>query len=583
MFDEVHLLPMSMKSVRRKVEDFLADNGLRLAPVDCYAAIEDEEGRLVAGGGLDGDVIKCVAVSGKERSGGLMGKLISYLINLASSRGAGSVKVYTKPSNRQIFESLGFELLAEAPEAMLMESGRGSLGRYERYLEGLRKEGRNGAIVMNANPFTMGHRYLVRKAAAMVDNLYVIVVKEDRSRFSYAERKSMVEAGCWGLENVTVCDGSDYVISAATFPTYFLKRLDDATDTYITLDLDLFVRHVAPALGVTVRFAGSEVADALTARYNALMQELLPKAGIGFEVVERLTKRRLFALGPDEPVSASSVREAIDEEVFSVAMSLCPRSTRPYLLADCAVSALWKELDATPKPGLVDREHKGAHEDMDYDKMSLSIRTLRPYFVALALCGWEKEADSEEVRRIGIEAEKAMLEATGGVNTHKGALYCLGLSVAAAAYCLSRGINVDDVRFRAQTIARGMPATSGTHGAAVLEKYHVAGASEQAREGWPGLFFSWLPYYRILFLSGDEDRMQKTLLRIMSELDDTNVLYRKGSEGAKAVKDAAASLLADYSPEGLGEMDRKFVEEGISPGGSADMLSLTVFYNTIIY
>lgn len=104
---------------------------------------------------------------------------------------------------------------------------------------------------MNANPFTKGHRYLVETASKMVDNLYIIVVKEDKSLFSYQERKSMIEQGTKDIENVVVCKGSDYAISAATFPTYFLKELTDATDTHITLDLDLFSTYIAPALGIS--------------------------------------------------------------------------------------------------------------------------------------------------------------------------------------------------------------------------------------------------------------------------------------------------------------------------------------------
>ena len=271
MCDNRHYIseaPLSLNSVRRRVEAFLAANGLRLAPLDRYVVVtRDEDGdEILAGGGLDGNVIKCVAVSESARSEGLMNILVSRLIAIAREEGRESVKAFTKPENEGIFKSLGFGLLASAPKAILMENGRGGLPEYKKYLASLARPGRNGAIVMNANPFTKGHRYLVEQAASLVDNLYVIVVREDRSRFPYVERKAMIEAGCTGLDNVVVCEGSDYAISAATFPTYFLKKLDDATDTQIALDLDLFVNHIAQPLGVTVRFAGSEPEDALTRR-----------------------------------------------------------------------------------------------------------------------------------------------------------------------------------------------------------------------------------------------------------------------------------------------------------------------------
>lgn len=307
MCDNRHYIseaPLSLNSVRRRVEAFLTANGLRLAPLDRYVVVtRDEDGdEILAGGGLDGNVIKCVAVSESARSEGLMNILVSRLIAIAREEGRESVKAFTKQENEGIFKSLGFGLLASAPKAILMENGRGGLPEYRKYLESLARPGRNGAIVMNANPFTKGHRYLVEQAASLVDNLYVIVVREDRSRFPYAERKAMIEAGCAGLDNVVVCEGSDYAISAATFPTYFLKKLDDATDTQIALDLDLFVNHIAKPLGVTVRFAGSEPEDALTRRYNELMAEILP--GTSVAVVRQ-------AHQPDpELVKGSELRQA---------------------------------------------------------------------------------------------------------------------------------------------------------------------------------------------------------------------------------------------------------------------------------
>lgn len=574
MFDEVTLLPMTSRSVRAKVEAFLERNGLRPAPLDCYAAILDDDERIVAGGGLDGDVIKCVAVSEEARSGGCTNKLISFLVNRAVQQGYGSVKVFTKPSNAAVFGSLGFSLLASAPEAVLMENGRIGLNGYERYLSGLRRPGRNGVIVMNANPFTLGHRYLVEQASRKVDNLYVIAVKEDRSRFPYAERKAMIAEGCESFGNVTVCEGSDYVISQATFPTYFLKKLEDAADTQMALDLDLFATRIAPALGAGVRFAGSESADPLTGRYNSMMAEILPKHGIAFEEIGRLGDSA-------GPVSASRVREALDAENLAGALALCPASTAAYLLSECAVCSLQKELDATPKPGLVDKAHSGSHHDMDYSMMSLSIKALRPFFTTISLYGKTAAPDPAALRAIGIEAEKAMFGATGGVNTHKGALFCMGLSVCAAADCLRRdaGIGIGPVRSAVRLLAAGIPAADGTHGADAVERYKVAGALQQAREAWPRLFSDWLPFYRSL--GGDPFRMQKTLLRIMSDLDDTNVIHRLGAGRAAEVKEEAASLLRNFTPEGLEAMDKEFMDEGISPGGSADMLSLTIFYNTI--
>lgn len=605
MCDNRHYIseaPLSLNSVRRRVEAFLAANGLRLAPLDRYVVVtRDEDGdEILAGGGLDGNVIKCVAVSESARSEGLMNILVSRLIVIAREEGLDSVKAFTKPENEGIFKSLGFGLLASAPKAILMENGRGGLPEYKKYLASLARPGWNGAIVMNANPFTKGHRYLVEQAASQVDNLYVIVVKEDRSRFPYVERKAMIEAGCAGLDNVVVCEGSDYAISAATFPTYFLKKLDDATDTQIALDLDLFVNHIAQPLGVTVRFAGSEPEDALTRRYNELMAEILPGTSVAVvrqdhqpdsELVEgsavRQARRpidfveipRLEQKG--KPLSATLLRRALDKGGFKEAMEYIPESTVPYLVADLAERALRLELDTTPKPGLVDRRDNGAHKDMDYALMSKSISALRPYLTRLAVES-AKDIDPAKIKEIGIEAEKAMLKATGGVNTHKGALFCIGLSVAAASClaCSTGAVEAYSFKELVSRAASEIPSARGTHGAEAKRSFKAVGALENARAAYPELFTDWLPYYRSL--EGDPFRCHKTLLHIMTTLDDTNILHRRGAEGLAHAEAEAARLLEDFSESGLSSLNKDFIRENISPGGSADMLSLTIFIESII-
>lgn len=605
MCDNRHYIseaPLSLNSVRRRVKAFLTANGLRLAPLDRYVVVtRDEDGdEILAGGGLDGNVIKCVAVSESARSEGLMNILVSRLIAIAREEGRESVKAFTKPENEGIFKSLGFALIASSPNAILMENGRGGLPEYRKYLESLARPGRNGAIVMNANPFTKGHRYLVEQTASLVDNLYVIVVREDRSRFPYAERKAMIEAGCAGLDNVIVCEGSDYAISAATFPTYFLKKLDDATDTQIALDLDLFVNHIAKPLGVTVRFAGSEPEDALTRRYNELMAEILPGTSVAVvrqahqpdpELVKgsalRQARRPIdFVEIPrleqnGNPISATSLRRALDKGNLKEAMEYIPKSTIPYLVADLAERALRLELDTTPKPGLVDRQDNGAHKDMDYALMSKSISALRPYLTRLAVES-AKDIDPAKIKEIGIEAEKAMLKATGGVNTHKGALFSIGLSVAAASNLASATGSVQVYSFKelVSRAASEIPSARGTHGAEVKRSFKAVGALENARAAYPELFTDWLPYYRSL--EGDPFRCHKTLLHIMTTLDDTNILHRRGAEGLAHAEAEAARLLEDFSESGLSSLNKDFIRENISPGGSADMLSLTIFIESII-
>ena len=586
MYDNFEIcdMPLSLKSNRTRVERFLADSGLRLEDVDYYAAVTDDDGNIIAGGGLQGNVIKCIAVGEAARDTGLSNRLISHLISMATQHGATSVKVYTKPDNSAIFQSMGFSIIAQAPQAILMENGLKGIGEYVYYLRRMRADRPNGAaaIVMNANPFTIGHRYLVHQAAQESSTLYVIVVREDRSVFSYPERLAMIQAGCKDLDNVVVIEGSEYAISELTFPTYFLKQVTDATDTHITLDLDLFVRHIAPALGVTTRYVGSEPIDALTARYNELMLNLLPKRGIAVKTVERLV---LDA----QPVSASLLRQALSEGSLVRASALAPQTTEPYLIAHLASDALRTELNTTPKPGLVDNNDNGAHKDMDLALMSKSIDALHPFFTRLALygyaCGEEFEVpDVQEVRSIGIKAEESMLDATGGVNTHRGALFAMGLTTLAAAWCVARDSIVGSKQLREliMQVAGQIPPTAGTHGNDAVNAHRVLGALDFAKDGYRQLFNDWLPAYRGYLADDASTACQRLLLLIMSQLDDTNVIHRVGYEKAQEVKREARALLEDYSTSTMEQMNRDFIAHNISPGGSADMVALTLFIHSIL-
>ena len=656
---EIQTLNPTIPRQRQRIEAFLKRNGLRFDDMHYYAAITDDDGEMIAGGGLKGNVIKCVAVDDAHKGEAIANTLISHLIAHANEEGHSNVMLFTKPKNRQLFESLSFRLLAEAPEAVLMETGIGGINNMVEQLKKIKEESEKykeynkeckedskeckenseeckeeektnlnpstpqhlnistpqhlnittpqhlnpstpqplttttplrGVVVMNCNPFTLGHRYLIEQAAKQVERLFVMVVREDCSLFSYAERKAMVEQGVAHLKNVTVIDGSEYAISQATFPTYFLKRLDDAADTQMLLDLDLFRRHIAPALGATVRFVGTEPTDRLTRRYNQLMHEVLADV------------REIVRLEKDgNAVSASRVRKAMEQGDMSTIRQLVPPTTLPYIIAHLATQALQAELDTTPKPGLVDKDNNGAHRDMDYALMQRSIDTLHPYFVKLALLGCADALPTHtSIRDIGIEAEKAMLSATNGVNTHKGALFSMGLAVVAAAHeerkiaaneeqILKERNGGEDVLVSLQTtikaLAASFPDTNGTHGskAKLLSKGTTAikGALDNAREGYEMLFAEWLPFYIERRKEHDAYTLHKTLLRIMCDLDDTNVIYRTDLATAEEVKQEARALLDSFSKAALKDMDRHYTTRNISPGGAADMLSLTIFIGSI--
>lgn len=603
---ELIQLNPSIPRQRRRIEQFLDDNGLRLDDVDYYAALVDETtDEIVAGGGLKGGVIKCVAVADGHKGEAVANQIVSHLIAQANADGHQCVKLFTKPQNQKMFESMSFRLLAEAPKAILMEMGIGGIRKYCEELESekgkVKSEKSNcelhhltpsppqpimppsGIIIMNCNPFTLGHRYLIEQAAQQVDTLYILVVREDCSMFGYDERKAMIVRGVAHINNVVVCDGSEYSISATTFPTYFLKCLSDASDTQMTLDIDLYRRHIAPALGATVRFVGTEPDDPLTRRYNELMKSMLPDV----REVARLEKSGVA-------VSASRVRKAIVENHLALAARLVPPTTVPYIVAHLATRALKAELNTTPKPGLVDTHDSGAHRDMDHALMMRSIRAMHPYFVQLATLGYDSTQlpAHNDIVSIGLEAEKAMFKSTGGVNTYKGALFSMGLALTAATYIIGRGkvamtthgkeyVPGDLLSAIIIQLANGFPDTSGTHGSRAKQLAQsgcsLKSALDNAREGYSQLFGEWLPFYETRIKGDDSYVKHKTLLRIMCDLDDTNIVYRTDYDTMLNVKTLARHLLEDFSEAGIEDMNRDFVGRNISPGGSADMLALVVF------
>ena len=205
-----------------------------------------------------------------------------------------------------------------------------------------------GAVIMNCNPFTLGHQYLIESCAAQVDWLYVFVVEEDRSAFPFSDRLRLVEQGVKHLSNVSVLPSGSFMISTLTFPEYFRK--DDLKELAVdpSTDVELFGKYIAPALGITVRFAGEEPLDAVTAQYNAAMARILPKLGVVFREI----KRREF---DGEVISASRVRKLLKQGDFLAIEKLVPNVTMEYLL-ERYLPRFFEQAD-----------------QLDYDKMMLGL------------------------------------------------------------------------------------------------------------------------------------------------------------------------------------------------------------------
>ncbi|EHG7584006.1 TPA: [citrate (pro-3S)-lyase] ligase, partial [Citrobacter sedlakii] len=252
------------------ITQFLKENDLSIdTTVEVFITVTRDD-RLIACGGIAGNIIKCVAISESVRGEGLALTLATELINLAYERHCTHLFIYTKTEYEALFRQCGFSTLANVPGIMvLMENSATRLKRYAESLTRLRHDGKKiGCIVMNANPFTNGHRYLIQQAAAQCDWLHLFLVKEDTSRFPYEDRFDLVIKGSADIPRLTVHRGSEYIISRATFPCYFIKEQSVINHCYTEIDLKIFRQHLAPALGITHRFVGTEPFCTVTAQYN---------------------------------------------------------------------------------------------------------------------------------------------------------------------------------------------------------------------------------------------------------------------------------------------------------------------------
>jgi len=279
---------------------------------------------LIATGGRDANILKLLAVSPSRQGEDLLSTIITELRRDAFDNGYRHLFVYTKPSNRYIFSSLFFYPIAETDKVLVMENKRDGINEFVSKLPSNSDGKTAGALIMNCNPFTLGHQYLIEKAASECDRVYVFVLSEEGEGFSAKDRLEMVKLGTSHLSNVTVLETGPYLISAATFPTYFLKNRDSADEVLCDIDIEIFVKYFAPKLAVTKRYVGTEPLSQMTKTYNEALKKRLPSAGI--ELIE--IERKVF---DKTPISASAVRSLIKSGNTDALKNLLPLTTLNYL------------------------------------------------------------------------------------------------------------------------------------------------------------------------------------------------------------------------------------------------------------
>lgn len=334
---ELREIDPRFKRSANAVDALLTKCGLKPEKLEYMAALFDENDNAIACGGYDGATIKCVAVDPDHRGEGLTNRLVTHLEQRILEHGAKDITVFTKPENEGMFTSLAFDVVEKSEKAIILETGHPGIREYANSLAKYRKPGLNGAVVMNCNPFTNGHRYLVEYASKHCDHLHIFVVQEDKSVFPYNVRVRLVREGTADLKNVTVHDGGPYIISNSTFPSYFLKKYSDVTYSHARLDIKIFAHYIAPAMDIKVRFVGEEPTDKVTDEYNRAMIEILPKYGMDAPVI---IKRKELPDG--HIISASDVRRHLAEGDIEEVKAAVPPSTYKFLVSDEALPIIEK-------------------------------------------------------------------------------------------------------------------------------------------------------------------------------------------------------------------------------------------------
>lgn len=330
--------PASDPVARREIVDLLASCGLDYEKHIEFFVTARQEGRLVACAGFQKGIIKDVAICQTLRGSSISLRLVSEVTYLAHSQGYQILFVYTEPHNADFFLGCGFYPLVEVPgQTALLENTPVGIKNYCASLARYKVEAdKIGCVVANANPFTLGHLYLISEAAKSCDWLHLFIVKEDASLFSYHDRFMLAKEMTKDIPNLTLHGGSQYMISRATFPAYFFKDKGMVGQCRTAVDLLLFRKYIAPALGVTHRFVGTEPFCDTTRKYNNDMKYWLQEPSFlahPIEVVElERTKRSGIA------VSASEVRRLLAGGNYEKIREFVPKPTFDLIMDRYATS-----------------------------------------------------------------------------------------------------------------------------------------------------------------------------------------------------------------------------------------------------
>lgn len=326
------------------VTDFLAEQDLVFNPeeVDCTMILYNLNNKIIGTGSYKTRTLRFVAVAPEFRETTAFADIVTFLTNKLLEKHHHTF-VFTKPEKAKLFEGIGYSEIARAePLFAVLEFGYHSIRDYQDYLKNNKKTTfteKIASIVVNCNPFTNGHKYLIEKASEENELVYVFVVEENLSVFPFEIRWELIRKGIQHLDNVKMLKAGHYIVSGGIFPSYFLKNesIDLVSEKQAELDVTIFAEYIVPVLNIKKRYIGSENYCVTTAAYNRAMHKILPPKGV--EVVE-ITRKT----SGDESnyISASKVREAIKNDDFTNIMDFIPQSTKEFLLSNEAQNIIDK-------------------------------------------------------------------------------------------------------------------------------------------------------------------------------------------------------------------------------------------------
>lgn len=312
-----------------RVSKFLEKFELKYDDVDYTIVIEDDD-QIIGTVSKKNNIVKCFAIDENYQGQGLAGTLITGITSKLFEKGIYHNFIFTKPKNNFLFEGLGYNVIVSTDKVSLLETGNKNIVSELKNVKkkyDLKEGEEYAAIIMNCNPFTLGHKYIIETAAKENKNVIVFVVEEDKSSFPFKTRIELIRRGVSDLSNVVVIPGGDYIISSATFPNYFLRKDDDVLKEYTKVDGNIFGKYFGSQLNVVRRYVGTEPYCKVTNTYNETLKEVLPKYGI--EVKEIVRKET-----GDAAISASRVRQLLREDRLEEIKALVPQTTYDFLISE---------------------------------------------------------------------------------------------------------------------------------------------------------------------------------------------------------------------------------------------------------